>query len=63
MYFQEHYLYISFLLTLCIILGDIFIKFDPKIRNLINKTTIEKELFNTKITIQVLLGLFVLQTV
>ena len=63
MYFQEHYLYISFLLTLCIILGDLFIKLDPKIRNLINKTTIEKELFNTKITIQVLLGLFVLQTV
>ncbi len=52
----------SFVSSLGLSLGNIITKFDPKIYSLINKTIIEKRLFNTKLTLLSLIIIFSIQT-
>jgi hypothetical protein len=60
-YFFENPVYIPFISGILLLIGDIVFKLDPKIRSLLNKTTIEKQLFNIKLTLISLIVIFLLE--
>lgn len=60
-FFNYHFLDIIFITNLLLIISTILIKLDPKLSNLINKITVEKRLYNLKLTLLTLILLFLSQ--
>ena len=60
-FIQEINTHLIFLGAIFIIIGDIIIKMDPKLINVLKRTIIEKELFSLKFTLLTLILLFTLQ--